>query len=259
MEYRSFLDQMNNMVTIDFPPRRIVSLVPSQTELLADLDLDEKLVGITKFCVHPQAWIEPKKIVGGTKQFNFEVIQALEPDLIIANKEENYQEGITRLKAKYPVWVSDIVSVEDAIAMVASLGELTNSKTQAGNVIASINEAFERLNQVPTVSALYLIWQKPWMAAGRDTFINTIMEKMGLKNAVPESRYPELSDEYIQAINPDYVLLSSEPFPFQEKHIEMLQQLLPLSKIMLVDGEMFSWYGSRLIKAPSYLNTLKFQ
>jgi ABC-type Fe3+-hydroxamate transport system substrate-binding protein len=259
MEYRSFLDQMNHLVTINFPPRRIVSLVPSQTELLADFDLDEQLVGITKFCIHPRAWIEPKKIVGGTKQFNFEVIQALEPDLIIANKEENYQEGIVRLKAKYPVWISDIVSIEDAIAMIASLGEITNRKNQAENIIVSINEAFEKLTPIPAASALYLIWQKPWMAAGRNTFINTIMEKMGLKNAVPESRYPELSDEYIQAINPEYVLLSSEPYPFKAMHVETLQRLLPQSKIMLVDGEMFSWYGSRLIKAPAYLNSLKFQ
>ncbi|RAV97668.1 ABC transporter substrate-binding protein [Pseudochryseolinea flava] len=259
MESRSFLDQMNHLVTINFPPRRIVSLVPSQTELLADLDLDEKIVGITKFCVHPQAWISPKKIVGGTKQFNFEVIQALEPDLIIANKEENYQEGINRLRAKYPVWTSDIVSIEDAVAMVACLGQITDTKEQAENIIASIHESFEKLISTPPVSALYLIWHKPWMAAGRDTFINTLLEKMGLRNAVPETRYPEISEEYIQAMNPDYILLSSEPFPFKEKHVDMLQQLLPQSKIILVDGEMFSWYGSRLIKAPAYFNSLNFQ
>lgn len=259
MEYRSFLDQMNHMVTINFPPRRIVSLVPSQTELLADLDLDDRIVGITKFCVHPQAWVAPKKIIGGTKQFNFEVIQALEPDLIIANKEENYQEGINRLIAKYPVWTSDIVSIEDATAMIACLGEITDSKDQSIAIIDAINDSFKRLVPTSPASALYLIWHNPWMAAGRDTFINTMLEKMGLRNAVPESRYPTLTAEYIQAMNPDYVLLSSEPYPFKEKHIEVLQQLLPESKIMLVDGEMFSWYGSRLIKAPAYFNALKFR
>jgi ABC-type Fe3+-hydroxamate transport system substrate-binding protein len=259
MEYKSFFDQMGNLVTINFPPTRIVSLVPSQTELLADLDLDENVVGITKFCVHPKAWLSPKKITGGTKNFHFDVIAALEPDLIIANKEENYEEGISRLKTKYPVWLSDISTVEDALAMIASVGEMTQRKEEAQNIIDAIGNAFLKIVRKRPLNVLYLIWRNPWMAAGHGTFISTMLERTGLQNAVPESRYPELSEDYIKAMNPDCVFLSSEPYPFQEKHIEELQQILPSAKIILVDGEMFSWYGSRLIKAPAYFNSLNLQ
>jgi ABC-type Fe3+-hydroxamate transport system substrate-binding protein len=250
---------MGNLVTVNFPPRRIVSLVPSQTELLADLDLDEHLVGITKFCIHPQAWLSPKKITGGTKNFHFDIISALEPDLIIANKEENYEEGINRLKMKYPVWVSDISTLEDALAMITSLGELTQRKPQAESIIAAIDDAFLKVIRRKPLNVLYLIWRNPWMAAGQATFITDMLDKMGLLNVVPEARYPELSSDYIQAMNPDCVFLSSEPYPFREKHIDEIRQILPAAKIMLVDGEMFSWYGSRLIKAPAYFNSLNLQ
>lgn len=256
MEHRSFLDQMGNLVTIDYPPRRIVSLVPSQTELLADLNLDEEVVGITKFCIHPKAWLSPKKIIGGTKNFNFDVIAALEPDLIIGNKEENYEEGINLLRKRFPVWLSDITTLEDSLAMITSIGEMTDRKVQSENIVANIFKAFSRIRRKRNASVLYLIWRNPWMAAGRGTFIDTMLDKVGLQNVVPESRYPEVSDQYIRAMNPEYVFLSSEPYPFQEKHIGGIQEIIPAAKIMLVDGEMFSWYGSRLMKAPAYFNSL---
>jgi ABC-type Fe3+-hydroxamate transport system substrate-binding protein len=245
MQQRSFLDQMGNLVTIHFPPRRIISLVPSQTELLADLDLDDEIVGITKFCIHPQAWGSPKNIVGGTKNFHLDEIAALDPDLIIANKEENY-----------PVWLSDIVSLEDALAMITSLGEMTNRKVQSGSIVSAIQETFSTIKKYPAFSVLYLIWRGPWMAAGKGTFINTMLGKAGLRNVLDQDRYPELSAEDIKMLRPDYIFLSSEPYPFREKHMEELQQISPDSRILLVDGEMFSWYGSRLIKAPAYFNAL---
>jgi ABC-type Fe3+-hydroxamate transport system substrate-binding protein len=256
MQQRSFLDQMGNLVTIHFPPRRIISLVPSQTELLADLDLDDEIVGITKFCIHPQAWGSPKNIVGGTKNFHLDEIAALDPDLIIANKEENYQEGIASLKKNYPVWLSDIVSLEDALAMITSLGEMTNRKVQSGSIVSAIQETFSTIKKYPAFSVLYLIWRGPWMAAGKGTFINTMLGKAGLRNVLDQDRYPELSAEDIKMLRPDYIFLSSEPYPFREKHMEELQQISPDSRILLVDGEMFSWYGSRLIKAPAYFNAL---
>lgn len=259
MEQRSFLDQMGNLVTFDFPPRRIVSLVPSQTELLADLDLDEEVVGITKFCIHPRAWLSPKKITGGTKNFHFDVIAALEPDLIIANKEENYEEGINRLRSKYPVWISDITTLEDALAMIASIGEMTDRKDNAQNIVAAITESFQQIVRRRPVTVLYLIWRNPWMAAGHGTFISSMLDKIGLQNVCPETRYPELSADYLKAVNPEYVFLSSEPYPFQEKHILEIREILPAARIMLVDGEMFSWYGSRLIKAPAYFNSLSLR
>jgi len=259
MTDRSYLDQTGNLVITTARPRRIISLVPSQTGLLSDLGLDEEIVGITKFCIHPRAWLSPKKIIGGTKQYNFDVIHALEPDLIIGNKEENYEEGIVRLRTKYPVWLSDIVSLEDALAMIISLGEITMRKSQAEGIIDAIHIAFSALPEFDHHSVLYLIWRKPWMAAGKKTFIHTMLERTGLRNAIDDERYPELLPEQISALHPDYIFLSSEPYPFEEKHKEELMNLCPAAKIILVDGEMFSWYGSRLIKAPAYFRSLNLR
>ena len=247
---------MDAIVSVPFPPRRIVSLVPSQTELLADLGLTDVVAGITKFCVHPADWRARKAIVGGTKNFNFDVIDFLKPDLIIGNKEENYEAGITTLRERYPVWMSDVVSLADAFSMIRSIASLTD-REQAGNeIVERIRHSFSSLRYFTGQRVLYLIWRGPWMAAGADTFINTLLHAQGLRNVVEENRYPELSVEALQALNPEYVFLSSEPYPFKEKHIEELRAVLPLAKMMLVDGEMFSWYGSRLLYAPDYFRSL---
>lgn len=257
MSKLSFFDQMNRVVTINFPVKRIISLVPSQTELLSDLGLDSAVVGITKYCIHPVAWTDPKTIVGGTKNFNIDTIAVLKPDLIIGNKEENDKEGIEQLQEKHPVWMSDIVTYADALSMMSSIGDITDRKVEVDKIIKDIEEAFHSLRTFLNQSVLYLIWRKPWMAAGKNTFVNTMLEKMNLRNALPQSRYPQLTSEDIKVLNPQYIFLSSEPFPFEEKHTEELQLLCPDSKIVLVDGEMFSWYGSRLQYAPAYLNSLK--
>ena len=117
----TFIDHLGKQISISFPPKRIISLVPSQTELLADLGLEDRIVGITKFCIHPEPWQKTKTIVGGTKKFRFDVIDSLKPDLIIGNKEENYQGGIEQLKSQYPVWMSDIVTLKDAFAMIREI------------------------------------------------------------------------------------------------------------------------------------------
>jgi len=253
----TFIDQLNNEVSITFPPKRIISLVPSQTELLASLGLQDEVVGITKFCVHPEAWQKSRTLIGGTKNFRYDVIDDLQPDLIIGNREENYQEGIYELRKKYPVWMSDIVTWSDALSMIRGIGQITDKEAQALTIMNSIENAFEALNTFSSQSVLYFIWRKPWMVAGRDTFIHTMLEKLNLRNVVTSSRYPELSDDEIQKLNPEYIFLSSEPYPFQERHIAELNKLCPSSKIILVDGEMFSWYGSRLLHAPLYLNSLQ--
>ncbi len=249
-------DQLLESVHFSFPPKRIVSLVPSQTELLADLGLEQEVVGITKFCVHPTAWVRSKTIVGGTKKFWFDAIDELNPDLIIGNKEENYKEGINQLKKKYPVWMSDIITFEDSLSMITSLGIITDKVKESAVIIHQIQNSFSGLKKANPQTVLYLIWRKPWMAAGSDTFIHTLLEKMGLENILKDTRYPELKDNDIKKLSPAVIFLSSEPYPFNEQHIEELKQLCPLSKIVLVDGEMFSWYGSRLIQAPAYFNSL---
>jgi ABC-type Fe3+-hydroxamate transport system substrate-binding protein len=253
----TFSDQLNKEVSISFPPKRIISLVPSQTELLASLGLQNEVVGVTKFCVHPAAWLKSKTIVGGTKNFHYDIINELQPDLIIGNKEENYQEGIYELQKKYPVWMSDIVNWSDVFSMIHGIGRIADRDAEALDIINSINEAFASLKTFSSQSVLYFIWRKPWMVAGRDTFIHTMLEKLNLRNVVTSSRYPDLGNDEIQRLKPEYIFLSSEPYPFQEKHIAELRELCPSSKIILVDGEMFSWYGSRLLHAPLYFNSLQ--
>jgi ABC-type Fe3+-hydroxamate transport system substrate-binding protein len=257
MTVRSVRDQLGSIIILPSPPKRIISLVPSQTELLYDLGLDVEVVGITKFCIHPNHWQKSKKIIGGTKHFRFDVIDTLSPDFIIGNKEENYQEGIEFLQKKYPVWMSDIVSLQDALNMIRFVGELSGTDNKAAKIIKNIEQAFARIRIKPLRRVLYLIWREPWMAAGDHTFIDTMLNEMGLLNSLKDhSRYPKLSEDDIRSLNPQIVFLSSEPYPFKEKHRAELQHILPLAKIILVDGEMFSWYGSRLIHAPVYFNSL---
>ena len=258
MAYCEFTDQLGRAVRINLPPQRIISLVPSQTELLFDLGLADKIVGITKFCIHPQEWSKTKTKIGGTKNFRLDEIKKLQPDLIIGNKEENYEDGILELEKTYPVWMSDVSSFEQALEMVKSLGEITTCEKQAQEIIQSIVVSFDKLNRNPLASVLYLIWKSPWIAVGRNTFIDNMLSKIGLENSIQLNRYPELSEDQIQRLHPDIVMLSSEPYPFKDRHLVELQKLLPDSKIKLVDGEFFSWYGSRMIQAPAYFNSLRF-
>lgn len=258
MSSQTYQDQLGNQVQISFPPQRIISVVPSQTELLADLGLADRVVGITKFCVHPEAWRKNKTLIGGTKKFDFERIRSLQPDLIIGNKEENYIEGIETLIPQFPVWLSDIVTLSDATSMIRKVGEITNTSFKAERIADDIESSFANLVKLRSLRTLYLIWKSPWMAAAPGTFIHEMMRLSGLVNCFDkQTRYPELNTEQIQRLNPELILLSSEPYPFKEKHIEELQLLCPKAKIILVDGEMFSWYGSRLLKFPAYLESLR--
>lgn len=253
-----FKDQLGRQIELHASPMRIVSLVPSQTELLADLGLNDRVVGITKFCVHPESWRKTKTIIGGTKQFDLTAIHVLNPDLIIANKEENYEAGITELSKHYPVWISDIVTLDDALDMITQVGSMTQAESKAQELVGSIRQSFQNLPRLQGLKTLYLIWRNPWMAAASGTFIQEMMGLTGLKNSISDrSRYPELTSDEIRQLNPELIFLSSEPYPFKEKHLAELQELCPGARILLVDGEKFSWYGSRLLKFPAYLQTLR--
>ncbi len=251
-----FTDQLNNTIELQTFPKRIISIVPSQSELLWDLGLREELVGITKFCIHPQQMFNSVERVGGTKTLNLEKIRALKPDVIIGNKEENEQLQILELQQEFPVWMSDIYTLQDALQMMEGIGTLVNKTQQAETIKNTIQTSFLNLPHKPQ-SVLYLIWNKPYMAAGKATFIGDMLNKIGLQNVLEQnSRYPELSIEEIIALNPELVFLSSEPYPFKQEHMDELQQHLPASKIILVDGELFSWYGSRLTKSVAYFHEL---
>jgi ABC-type Fe3+-hydroxamate transport system substrate-binding protein len=246
-------DQLQRRLEVPFPPQRIVSLVPSQTELLHYLGLEERVVGITRFCEHPAAWYRNKPRVGGTKQVNLDRIKALQPDLIIGNKEENDREQIELLAQIYPVWLSDIKTLSDALDMIQQVGQLTDTDEQAGYLVGKIRAAFAEYRPQGTIRTAYFIWRKPWMVAAADTFIHEMMREAGMHNVFShKQRYPEISLDELIALEPARVLLSSEPYPFKEKHIKEIQSACPKAQIKLVDGALFSWYGSRLLLAPAY-------
>lgn len=259
---KQFTDHLGNQINVNYPPKKIVSLVPSQTELLYDLGLHKEVVGVTKFCIHPAAKVKDAQKIGGTKKLNIDAIIALAPDLIIANKEENTIADITQLQQCFPVWVSDVNSFEDAVQTITEIGALVDRVPEAAYVNHLISAGFRDLQQLAVekkiaVKVAYLIWQDPYMAAGNKTFINDILTKVGFINVVKQNRYPTLKAEDIAAANPQYILLSSEPFPFNTTHAAQLAQQINGVKVLVVDGEMFSWYGTRLIKAVQYFFELQ--
>ncbi|MEQ9290602.1 MAG: helical backbone metal receptor [Cyclobacteriaceae bacterium] len=249
----SFSDQIGGKIMMTGSPDRIVSLVPSLTELVYYLGLGEYVRGVTKFCVHPVQKPQNVKIVGGTKNFRMDVIQRISPDLILGNKEENYKEGIEELAGKYPVWVSDVNNLEEAQQMVSSVGKLTGKTQEAGELISEVNKRWQGVKQAAKGRVLYLIWHEPLMTAAKGTFIDSVLDHLGFENVLSDyTRYPAVDADKLRELNLDYVFLSSEPFPFAKKHLPFYKKLFPKAQVKLVDGEMFSWYGSRMLYAPKY-------
>ena len=255
---KEFTDQMNTTIRLEKTPRRIVSLVPSQTQLLHYLGLEDEVVGITKFCIHPDDWFRSKQRVGGTKSVNIEMVRSLKPDLIIGNKEENQLEDIHELKEIAPVWMSDIYNLDEALEMIGAIGEMTGKSDQTQILMDEIRSEFDTLDvyakslSTYRKSAIYFIWKAPDMTTGANTFIDDMLIRCGLVNVKTEERYPFASGDE----NPDFVFLSSEPYPFKEDHVPLYQETYPNAKIVCVDGEMFSWYGSKLSDAPNYFKNL---
>ncbi len=263
MNSKIFTDQLGNQFLFKEPPVRIISLVPSQTELLYDLGLEENIVGITKFCVHPYHFKTTKAIIGGTKNVNLEKIIQLKPDIIIANKEENTKDIVNELSKLYPVWITNIYSIEDNLQMIRDLGQLFNKRDEARKWIDEINFAHQDflnfIKQKDYIKVAYFIWANPYMVAGNNTFINEMLKHNKFHNIYQnkEGRYPEVTIQNIKIEgNPDLILLSSEPFPFKEKHALEIGSFAHPAKTICVDGEMFSWYGSRLVEAFKYFKQL---
>ena len=266
-------DQMQRDISLHLPATRIVSLVPSQTELLFAIGAGESVVGITKFCTEPPEAVSSIAKVGGTKKFDFEAITALKPDLIIGNKEENYPEGNNQLAQNYPVWMSDIVTLDDSLEMIRQLGVLAGKASVAETMASDITDSFVDLaremslndaeatsvNKSP-VNVAYFIWQKPYMVAGGSTFIDEMLKLGGMVNVFAGlDRYPEVDMETLKASDAEVILLSSEPYPFREKQAAAFQEALPDRKIILVDAMPFSWYGSQLLRTAAYLRELRMK
>lgn len=261
MSAKVIVDQMGRSLALDNIPQRIISIVPSQTELLVDLGLAAAIVGLTKFCVHPKDFKQSKTVVGGTKSVNLDKIKRLNPDIILCNKEENSLDMIKDLEAIAPVHISDIYTLEDSLELIEFYGALFNCKDQAKTITEEIlkqKQTYAQLNSQGSVKRVaYVIWKEPLMLAGSNTFIDDMIKQAGFVNAfASKERYPEVdsSDSLWQKV--DEIWLSSEPFPFKEKHLKELEAYFPKKTIKLVDGEMFSWHGSRLLKAFSYFTAL---
>jgi ABC-type Fe3+-hydroxamate transport system substrate-binding protein len=255
----SFTDQLGRTLLLPQTPRRIISLVPSQTELLHTLGLDEAVVGITKFCVRPESWFRIKPRIGGTKAVDPARVDALRPDLIIANKEENEKTQIEALATRYPVWVSDVKTLADALDMIRDIGQLTGKAVEAAALATTIAAHFDKLPRraEPLLRAAYLIWKNPWMAAGGDTFISDMLRYCGFENIFAGiNRYPVIDLTSLAGIPRPHILLSSEPYPFRQRHIDEIKEILPDANVRLVDGQFFSWYGSRLLETPAYFQRL---
>ncbi len=251
---RELTDIRGRTIRLAHPPRRIVSLVPSLTELLAALGLEKAVVGLTRFCVRPPGWKRRKTIVGGTKQVNYDRLLGLQPDLVLANLEENTREIVETLDPHVPVFVTHVRTLEEALQMIRQVGYLTGTEAASEALATAIAERFAALPAYRPRRTLYLIWRAPYMSVGHDTFIHDILQRGGFANMCADrTRYPVLTPEEIRVQHPEVVLLSSEPYPFKEKHIEELRPLCPAATFLLVDGQPFSWYGARLLETPAYL------
>lgn len=255
-------DQIGNVFQFENSPKRIVSLVPSQTELLYDLGLEDQIVGITKFCVHPNHFKTTKQIVGGTKHVKVDKIKALQPDIIIANKEENTKEIVEELSQICPVWVTDIKTIEDNFQLILDFGKLFNKRIEAQKWVDKINFAYHDfqhfINDKPYRKTAYFIWANPYMVAGKDTFIDQMLQLNHFQNIYQTNgRYPEIEIEKMREDgDPEIIFLSSEPFPFKDQHAFEIGRNTHHAKTIFVDGEMFSWYGSRLLKAFDYFKKI---
>ncbi len=238
---------------------RIVSLVPSITEWLFEIGLTDEVVGVTKFCVHPKEAVKDVSRIGGTKTPNHTAIAALKPDLIIANKEENTREDVEQLSARYTVHLTDVVSIESAFSMMLDLGGLTGRMVEAKRAVQEITAEWDILRGAMNKQRVaYAIWKDPLMLAGSETYIHHVLEWFGWENVVQAPRYPELSIDELTALKPHQFFLSSEPYPFQAKHVSGYADALGSTcKVRCVDGECFSWYGSRMRYMPNYVRRLQ--
>ena len=265
MKPKTLVDQIGNTHSFETSPKRIISLVPSQTELLYDLGLESKIVGITKFCVHPYHFKSTIKTVGGTKKVHFEKIRLLQPDIIICNKEENTKEIVEELSQICPVWVTNIITIEDNFQMISDFGKLFNCRIEAqkwnDKLAFALHNFKNYIKDKPIKKVAYFIWKDPYMVAGSDNFINELLKLNNFDNVyLNKGRYPEIElSKMILENNPDLVLLSSEPYPFKEENMVEIEKHTQNAKTVLVDGEMFSWHGSRLLKAFEYFKKLQFE
>ena len=255
--HKSSFSDLNNT------PKRIISLVPSQTELLFDLGLDNEILEVTKFCIHPFHAKQTKTIVGGTKNIKIHKIKELKPDIILCNKEENTLEIVQECAEICPVHVSDIYTMDDAIHLIEEYGTIFNRRVESSHIIQKLQFKLKDFTQFiqdkKILKVAYFIWRNPWMVAANQTFINHLLELNKFENIYRDrERYPEVELKKIRLEgDPDLIFLSSEPYPFKDEHAFEVGRFAHHAKTVFVDGELFSWYGSRLLKSFDYFKKLR--
>lgn len=247
-------DHLGRKIVYRFPPKRIICLCPCITETLYELNLEEEIVGRTRYCIYPAEKVEKAAVVGGTKEIDEEVVARLHPDLIIAEKEENTKEIVETLEKRYPVFCAEVQSIADAYRMIEDMASLTDKEQEGKQLIAEIKKEFSSLPTARGKRAAYVIWRNPYMAVGRNTYIHSLLEEMGFANpfASLERRYPVVTEENFRDARLDYIFLASEPYSFKEKHKREFSEMAPGAKVEIIDGEMF-WYGARMRETARYL------
>src|SRR6056297_624735 len=253
-------DQIERTIEVPESPERILSLVPSITDLLIDLGLQQRMVGRTRFCIHPADHVGSIPVIGGIMGLNQHEIDKISPDLILAAKVENAKNEILDLSKRYPVWVSNVHDLEGALDMIGSIGRMCNTEEQAEDMKKRIREAFSELSQIPpgVIRAVYLVWNDPLYTINHTTFIHDMLSRCGIENVFADKKeaYPIISEKEIRERKPDFIFLPSEPYHFKETHQQKYAEAFPQAEIKRVDGEYFTWYGSHLIQAPSYFKQL---
>ena len=244
------------------PSARIVSLVPSLTELLFDLGLGEQLVGRTRYCVHPADRVDGTAVIGGTKAIDPEVMRSLNATHAVVNVDETPKDVADELTAMgVSVIVTHPSSVEDNPSLFRLFGEIFERRQQAETLCQRFDQALQDLKQtataLPAGRVLYLIWRKPWMTISSDTYIANTLRLVNWRTLGhdPDVRYPEISLEDVMKSGIDLALFSTEPFPFTGKHRAQFHRQFPkfTGQSAIIDAEMVSWYGSRAIPGLRYL------
>lgn len=242
---------------------RIVSLVPSLTELVCELGLADRLVGRTGFCIHPRETLRAIPKVGGTKDVRMDALRELAPTHVIVNIDENRRETFDELSACVPnIIVTHPCRPEDNFALYRLFGGVFGCADRAARLgdelAAALAHAAALAATLPPERVLYLIWRAPWMTIARDTYISATLRAVGWET-VPEDaaqRYPEVDWAAIGRSDVARVLLSTEPYRFRERHLAEVERLAG-KPATLIDGEMTSWYGSRAAPGLRYLTGLR--
>jgi ABC-type Fe3+-hydroxamate transport system substrate-binding protein len=248
-------------LTLSAPPRRIVSLIPSTTETLCALGLADALVGVTVYCREPRDVVARVTKIGGEKDPDLERIRSLEPDLVVANVEENVRAHVETLRGwNIAVWVTYPRTVRESLQMIADLGAVTGTATAAQALLADLTPLYERVRadaaRGERLRVFYAIWRGPYMTINRDTYIHDMLATCGADNVFADhaDRYPTVTLDEVAARRPDVILLPDEPFRFRAVHLGDFTRYADVpavarGRVRLVDGRPFSWHGPRLADA----------